>query len=230
MARERFRLATFNVHHCRGRDGRVDIDRTAQVVQLLGADLIALQELDHNLSRSHHTDQPALLSEHTGYRVSFHPTLTIEQGRYGIALASREGLETTAEPLPHRAQEEPRIVVSARWRGVTVLTTHLSRDPRARAVQLEAVAGMAADAPPPAVVLGDLNEPRRALGAFRKLGYLPEGRDWSWIRTLRPPPPTGGIDHILVGREMTILRARRIPTDASDHRPLVVDVEIRRGK
>ncbi|HEV3473113.1 MAG TPA: endonuclease/exonuclease/phosphatase family protein [Actinomycetota bacterium] len=228
MKRERFRLATFNVHHCEGRDGRVDLERTARVMQLLGADLIGLQELDRNLSRSGHADQPALLSERAGYRIAFHPTLSIEDGEYGIALASREGLDTTAEALPRRDKEEPRIVVQATWRGLSILTTHLSRDPAARAMHIEALASLAAQAPSPVAVFGDLNERRRGLGPLRKAGLMPESRELPSVKSIAAAA-TGGIDHVLVGPEMTILRARRIATDASDHRPLVVDVEIRRG-
>lgn len=222
---ERFRVATFNVHHCRGRDGRVDVDRIGAVIGSLRVELIALQELDRNLSRSDHADQPALLTERTGFRVAFHPALLMEQGEYGLALATREGLNTTAEALPRRAQEERRIVVEARWRGVSVLTTHLSRDPDARAVHLEALAVIAGRVPPPVMILGDFNEPRRGLAPLLDAGFHPEPRQLpSW------KVPTGAIDHVLVSKEMTILRAKRHATNASDHFPLVVDIEIRRGK
>lgn len=220
---ERFRVATFNVHHCRGLDGRVDVDRVARVMQLLGADLIALQELDRNLSRSYHADQPALLAERTGYRVAFHPARLIEQGEFGIALATREGLDTTMEALPRKGNEERRIVVEARWRGLSVLTTHLTRDRAVRAIHIEALASIAGRVPPPVIVVGDLNEHLRGLSPLLKAGFRAEARQLPWART-----PTGAVDHILVGPEMMILRTRRIRTDASDHLPLVVDVEIRR--
>lgn len=225
MPRERFRLATFNVHHCRGRDGRVDVERTARVILSLRVHLIALQELDRNLSRSGHIDEPAVLSEHTGFRVAFHPTLTIEQGEYGIAIATREGLETAVQHLPRREKEEPRVVVEARWRGLSVLTTHLARDVTARATQIEALATMVGGVPPPVVVLGDLNERRGGLGPLRDAGLHPGPRPWPSLKF-----PTGAIDHVLVGPELTILRARRVPTVASDHLPLVVDIEIGRGQ
>ncbi|MDQ3964501.1 MAG: endonuclease/exonuclease/phosphatase family protein [Actinomycetota bacterium] len=229
MKRERFRLATFNVHHCRGRDGRVDVDRTARVMQFLGADLIGLQELDRHLSRSDHTDQPALLSERTGYRVAFHATVAFEEGEYGIALASREGLDTAVEPLPRIDEDEPRVVVNAQWRELSVLTTHLSRDAVARAPQIEALAALAGRVGAPVAVLGDLNERRRGLRPLRQAGLRPESREMPSIKNFKEAV-TGAIDHVLVGREMTILRTRRIATNASDHRPLVIDVEIQRSR
>src|SRR5689334_17623025 len=44
----RLRIATYNVHKCRGLDGRTSAHRIAEVVQELGTDVVALQEvLDH---------------------------------------------------------------------------------------------------------------------------------------------------------------------------------------
>jgi len=39
------RIATYNIHRCRGLDGRTRPDRTAAVIQSLDADVVALQEV-----------------------------------------------------------------------------------------------------------------------------------------------------------------------------------------
>ena len=44
-ARELVRVATYNIHKCRGLDGRTRPDRIAEVLQGIGADVIALQEV-----------------------------------------------------------------------------------------------------------------------------------------------------------------------------------------
>src|SRR5262249_10781945 len=41
----RFRVATYNIHRCRGLDRRVRPDRVASVLQAIGADVVALQEV-----------------------------------------------------------------------------------------------------------------------------------------------------------------------------------------
>ena len=45
MRTVRFRIATYNVHKCRGLDGRVRPDRIARVLKEVDADVVALQEV-----------------------------------------------------------------------------------------------------------------------------------------------------------------------------------------
>jgi len=42
---DRFRVATYNIHKGRGLDGRVRIERIAGVLEEIGADIVALQEV-----------------------------------------------------------------------------------------------------------------------------------------------------------------------------------------
>src|SRR5690606_22711124 len=55
-------IVTWNVHHCRGLDGRVVPERIARTIEALGPDLVALQELDVGRARTHRVDQPAWLA------------------------------------------------------------------------------------------------------------------------------------------------------------------------
>ena len=58
------RLATFNIlHGMSPEDGRVDVDRFADAVRLLDADVLALQEVDRNQDRSTHADLAAVAAE-----------------------------------------------------------------------------------------------------------------------------------------------------------------------
>lgn len=203
------RVATFNVHHCEGTDGRVDPGRIAAVIARLGADLVALQELDVGLERSGRVDQPAELAEATGLTVDFHPVLEKDGGHYGIALAAPGPLRGERVDLPRLRGEEPRAAVVARWRDVTFVSTHLSRSREARAAQIEALAELARGAEPPVVVLGDLNERRSGLGPLFRAG-LTDGRKPLRRGALR-------IDHILAGRGLTVAASSALRTGASDH-------------
>ena len=61
------RLATFNIlHGLSPEDGRVDVDRFADAVRLLDADVLALQEVDRNQGRSAHADLTAVAAEAMG--------------------------------------------------------------------------------------------------------------------------------------------------------------------
>ena len=58
------RLATFNIlHGLSPEDGRVDVDRFADAVRLLDADVLALQEVDRHQERSARTDLTAVAAE-----------------------------------------------------------------------------------------------------------------------------------------------------------------------
>lgn len=61
------RLATFNILHGRSpRDDRVDLDRYSRAIESLGADVLALQEVDRHQPRSGSTDLTALAAEAMG--------------------------------------------------------------------------------------------------------------------------------------------------------------------
>jgi endonuclease/exonuclease/phosphatase family metal-dependent hydrolase len=214
------RVATFNVRHCEGLDGKIDVERVAAVMRATEADLIALQELDRGLPRSGEVDQPAALGEATGMHVAFGATLHRTRGQYGIGIATVEELEVELEPLPRAGEEEPRGVLLAFYRGIEIVATHLTRKPASRPLQLEAVARTAALRGPRVLVLGDLNVEPKALGPLAD----------SWLTrcdghpTLPAGRPRRQIDHILAGPSVRILGCRTLRTDASDHRPLVADV------
>ena len=60
------RLATFNTLHGGALDGTVDVDRFAQVVAHLDADVLALQEVERDAPRSHRADLVAVAAEASG--------------------------------------------------------------------------------------------------------------------------------------------------------------------
>lgn len=217
------RVATFNVHHGAGRDGVLDLDRTAAAIRATGADLVALQELDRGMDRSGGVDQPTELGRILGMDVTFTPTLSRGPGAYGIAIAARPPVESpTFVPLPRVDIEEPRGALTARWGPLSVVCTHLSTRPRANGIQIAALAAIAAGLEEPVVVLGDLNQGRRSLGVFTRFGY----RGAFGHRTLPRRVPKRQIDHILVSRGIEIAGAWTIDTDASDHLPLVADLRL----
>ena len=222
-----FKVATFNIRHGLGRDHRVDLGRTADAIGELDADVISLQELDVNLERSGRVDQPAELAQRTGLHMHYFSTLEIDGGSYGIALAARATIECGAESLPRVADEEPRTAVTGRWEGVTVIATHLSRSPRARALQTDAIRDIAERATGPRVIAGDLNEPLRDLTPLLDAGFVPvvprRRTLGSWVR--RPFQ----IDHILVAGGLSSGGAWLGRGDVSDHAPLVAEVIVDEG-
>lgn len=215
------RVATFNVHHCEGLDGRLDVERVAEVIRSTGADLIALQELDRGLARSGEVDQPAELSRLLDMEAAFFPSLQRDGGDYGLALMGRPAVSSPAYvPLPRMGTEEPRGAVTAEWEGLSLISTHLSTHATTRRIQTSALGAIAAGAEGACLVLGDLNQSGRSLGALTSRGFTGAFGH----RTLPRSRLRRQIDHILV-REAALERSWTVPTDASDHLPLVADLD-----
>jgi endonuclease/exonuclease/phosphatase family metal-dependent hydrolase len=213
-------VATFNVRHGLGLDGRVDLARTAEVIRSTGAEVVALQELDRGLDRSGGTDQAAELATLTGLALSFWPTLEIPPGAYGIGLASSRPLESRFVPLPQVGSEEPRGAIVASLDGVSIVATHLSTDRWARRRQVRALAALAASLDPPVVVAGDLNSSRWGLGPLARQGFR-GGRIGPTVAT---GPFPRQVDHVLGGPGVIVGRTRSLPGDASDHIPVVAEL------
>ncbi|MQA98750.1 MAG: hypothetical protein GEU78_00410 [Actinobacteria bacterium] len=211
------RVATFNVHHCEGRDGRIDIERVASAIDGFEADLVALQELDRNRPRSGDVDQPARLSELLGREVHFFPTVE-RGGGYGLGLIAEGAERLRFASLPEVGEVEPRGLVTCDWRGVTVLATHLARDEASRRLQTTHLAEVATDAGPPVLLLGDLNQTRRSLGPLIAAGFhVPRAR--------RPTVRLSQIDHILPGPGLALRALWTAAPGVSDHLALVGDLE-----
>ncbi|CAN5668697.1 hypothetical protein BH24ACT26_BH24ACT26_04150 [soil metagenome] len=218
------RIATFNIRHGLGGAKRVDLPATAATMAACEADLIALQEVDRNLARSERVDQPRALEEMTGMVVSFFPTIARRGGHYGIALAARDLEGARFEELPQLdPEEEPRGAIVARWRGLSVIATHLSFKRPTTAHQTEALAAVAESLEPPVVILGDLNQDRHGLEPLVAAGYSPDAERHE---TFKPGLRGRQLDYVLAGRGATVARAWTVASDASDHVPLVAEVAV----
>ena len=170
-----WRIATFNIRHGLGRDGRVDLARTARAIAALRADAVGLQEVDVAYGpRSGHEDQASRLAELLGWEVAFGAALDLPplrsdgpRRRYGVALLTPHALTgPVMHALPAHpgapARHEPRGVLHAQvTRGgdaLDLLVTHLDNDlPQHRTAEVLGILRRAEGITGPAVLLGDLN-------------------------------------------------------------------------
>jgi endonuclease/exonuclease/phosphatase family metal-dependent hydrolase len=250
----RLRLATFNTHHAVGDDGRHDLARLAKVIAAVDADLVCLQEVDRRFSdRSEDVDQALLLSEALDMQLAWGPAIDEPRGdektmrrQYGNALLSRRPIRSSAvHRLP--GDGEPRSALRAQVSldgGVLWLTTtHLSTRPaEQRAAQAKALARLHADPTEAAVLVGDFNAEPDApeLAALRERfadsWALARDRDdragWKFWQhdeghTHPARKPHKRIDHVWVTPGIGVAAARVLDgSGASDHLPLVVDLEV----
>lgn len=242
---------TYNVHSCRGTDGRLSPERIASVIAAARPDVVALQELDMGRARTNGIDQAHAVARELGMRFHFHPALHLEEERYGDAVLSALPMRLVkAGALPGlagRASLEPRgaLWVAVELGGGTelqVFNTHLGLRARERLAQAAALLGEGWMGHPrcagrPAVLLGDLNAVSRSPAYKLLAGRLLDAQ--AALAGHRPRPtfpsrwPVLRIDHAFLVGGVRALRAevRRGPEEraASDHLPLVVDLAVQGG-
>lgn len=234
-------VASYNIHQCVGVDGRRDPERIAAVIQQLGADVIALQEVDSWPGEDGESEQMEFLAHGTGFHAVSGPTVERVGARFGNVLLTRLPLlDVRRIDLSHR-RREPRGAIDAELaasppRRLRVIATHLGLLPRERREQvqriLERVEHDERSSPVSVtVLLGDINEwlvfgrPLRWLHA--RFGHAPGGRSWpAWW-------PLFALDRIWV-RPAAALRgflvhATPLSRRASDHLPVVAEVALSPG-
>ncbi len=225
------RVATFNVRHGLAEGGRVpDPSATTAVAAALGADVLALQELDVHTTRSGGTDQLALVRDAVpGSVARFARTVEVDGGDYGIGLVVRGAVDDVEDVLLS-GPGEPRRAIVARVEPVavdgvdrppcTVAATHLQNDRRVARSQLVELLGRLDSRPGPTVVLGDMNLPPFVVdGVCSELG-------WDAVATPATFParsPRVQIDWVLT-RGFELVAVVVPDVRVSDHRPVVAEI------
>lgn len=224
------RVATYNVQHGRRTDGRVDVDRLVAACAGLGADVLALQEVDRLVPRSGRRDLGAEIAAASGGALAFGAACPLDGGSYGNALVVRGTIgELRALPLPRRWRREPRAALLARvavdGTALTVAVTHLGVEQRESARQLDALLRALVRLPRPWLLLGDLNRhPEQVVDRLAAAGLDLVGGP----PTYPAARPWARIDHVAVAG----LRAgpvEAVATQVGDHLALVVEVTVAPG-
>ena len=158
------RVASYNMRKAIGTDRRRKPERTIDVLNELGADVIALQEADRRFGARASAIPLALLDQHSDYKPVAFEGRAGSIGWHGNAILVRKDAEVLDQSLVHLPSLEPRgaVLADVRLRGeaLRVVGMHLDlsglwRRKQAAAI-LEAVTGRAEAMP--AVLMGDLNE------------------------------------------------------------------------
>lgn len=234
---DEFVIASYNIRHGAGNDDLVDIARTGRAIQALGADIVALQEVDRGVERSGSTDQPQLLGKQLGMNPAFGAFFPYQGGEYGIAILSRFPIARVDElHLPEG--NEPRIALSAEielpsGRHIRVISVHFDwvRNDSFRYAQAETLKAMLDTISMPMVLLGDFNDQpgSRTLALFTQ-SFTPAVKPDSDHFTFSSTRPNQELDHIMFAPSNAWEPAQaRIVTDTltSDHRPVVTVARLR---
>jgi endonuclease/exonuclease/phosphatase family metal-dependent hydrolase len=231
------RIATYNVHKCRGMDGRTRPSRIATVLNGLRADVVALQEVIGAGPGGEGQE------EDIGNRLNMISVLAsarIFRGHlYGNALLSRFPIQHHFTYDLSQNGHEPRICqrvdLLMEKHAVHIYNVHLGTS---RAERIRQAAQLIRILEDPKVhgtkiVLGDFNEWRRGPASkllSEKMDSLDLAPFLQWRRTYPGVFPVFHLDHIYYQGSVEIIKVvvprKWLCLVASDHMPLVAEVHI----
>ena len=238
MPTRTLRVATYNIHRCRGLDGRTIPARIAEVIRAIDADIIALQEVvgASATTPGHAEELGALLG--MGWVMA--PVRQLRGCQFGNVVLSRF-------PIRHHTQHdlswktcEPRGCQRVDLEVGPQHTLHLYNvhlgtaflERRHQAARLSAIVHDRRVGHPK-VVLGDFNEWMRGL-ATQMLSERLQSIDLrAHLRRRRTYPgvfPVLHLDHIYYEGRVEVVKVElprtRLSLMASDHLPLVAELRV----
>jgi endonuclease/exonuclease/phosphatase family metal-dependent hydrolase len=231
---QRLRVMTYNIRHGEGMDGRVDLERVARVIIAADPDLVALQEIDRQASRTGGVDQAVRLGELTGMHSGFAKFMDFGGGEYGLAILSKSPIDEMRRLQLPPGKREPRAVLAVRttptgWASpVVFVSLHFDwlDDDAERFAQAQSLLEQLGDEDGLVVLAGDFNDTPESrtmqlvFGSFANADKPAEDR-----LTFSSTEPDREIDFIVYQPADRVTGTAHVIDEpmASDHRPVVAD-------
>ena len=220
-------IMSYNVRHCAGMDLVVDYDRTARVIAENQPDVVALQELDSMTGRSGRKYQIEELAKRTDYFYVFGKAIDYDGGAYGVGVLTKEKpLSTKRIPLPG---EEPRVLLIVELKDYVIACTHLDLEESERLASTPIIIEEAQSWQKPFILAGDWNDypNSQLLQELTKYFTINSGNDF----TFPADEPNECIDYVATFSNYPAKTIESVVVEepeASDHRPLMVNLSLRR--
>ena len=238
------RVMTYNIQ-----SGHGNLEATATAIRSVHPDVVALQEVDvHWSERSGFADQAAILAKRLHMNARFAPIYRIPGAagkpirEFGVALLTRFPITSfrndtltrlstqDPNPVPAPAPGLLDATLAVHGTAVRVLNTHLDyrADSRVRRQQVSEMLRYIGNADAPTIVFGDLNAPPDAPEIAPLLQRLHDSWSPAYGNGFTYPADAASkrIDYVLVSPHFAVVAASVPDEQASDHRPVIVDLSI----
>lgn len=246
QAVKKVRIMTYNVHSCIGMDGKLAPERIARVIARYSPDIVALQELDVNRSRTKKVDQADTVARYLGMQMHFHGSMQLQKERFGDAILTQHPMRLVKAnnlPIsPYKPNSEPRgalwVAIDILGHEIQLINTHLSLRSQERRAQVQSLLSHEwlghPDCRSPTILCGDFNarpsspewkklDKRLADAQVRLANHRPQKTFFSRF-------PTTRIDHIFIDKSIEPLAIytpdNALVKVASDHLPLIIDITL----
>ena len=235
-----FRIATYNIHKCKGIDMRVSPERIADVLSEIDADIIALQEVVAIRHSAPEKDQARFIADRLGFAYSMGENRLHNGGGYGNVILSRfpivghKNFDITIAGREPRGCQHGDIQLDGESLlhiyNIHLGTAFFERRKQVRHLLSDAILNR--EHASARVMLGDFNEWTNGLASRSLKAHFRSPDLRQHLNRRRTYPgilPIMHLDHIYYDDRLRLTKAfvhdSRKAKLASDHLPLVADFE-----
>lgn len=234
-----FRVATYNIHKCRGLDRRVRPRRIAEVLKQIDADIVGLQEVVGMDDAARERNQVRAIAEELAYDFRVGENRRHRGGAYGNAVLSRLPIVSDHNHDLTWRNYEPRgclqVTIASNLDAsaarVELFNVHLGTAFFERRYQARRLLDVIrANGSSPRIVLGDFNEWTRGLATHVLSYHLNSAEPKQRVGRARTYPgvfPLLHLDHIYYDPSLELkdifVHRGRVALVASDHLPIVAE-------
>lgn len=230
------RILTYNIHHANppSKPDVIDIQAIADVINQADADVVGIQEVDIEVSRSQMMNQAEKLAELTGMNYYFSKGIDLEKGLYGVLMLSKHkivGKRRYDLPMPVASENRSLAIIDVELPAgqvISVANTHLDLKQANRLEQVQYINELADLYKRPFILMGDLN----AKPDSEEIQILEK----HFVRHTQNPRPTSPnvgpkneIDYImLLNNSAFNWKSYEVISEAntaSDHLPVLAEIE-----
>jgi endonuclease/exonuclease/phosphatase family metal-dependent hydrolase len=228
------KVASYNIRKAVGLDWRRRPARVLDVINEIGADVIALQEVDRRFGSRITALDPELVAKHTDYQAIRFAEREQSLGYHGNVILARKSIKVTAArplALPHL---EPRGAAVADLdldgHAIRIVGMHLGLTRKWRQLQTEAIVSELhqLENNHPTILMGDLNEPDLKSGVLR--AFERRHTIASCGPSFHASMPVFSLDRIIVTEDIVIsdsgVHKSVLAREASDHLPIWAKVTL----
>ncbi|HEY7159782.1 MAG TPA: endonuclease/exonuclease/phosphatase family protein [Acidobacteriota bacterium] len=238
MKRENFRVVTYNIHKCRGLDGRVQPRRIAKVLKEVNADIIALQEVVNIQGKKRERHQSVFIANELEFYHKSGKSRKYKEGEYGNTTLSRFPILGSGRYDISIAGKEPRecLRIDIQFEGhlLHVFNVHLGTGLLERREQAKKLVHEDVLLDPKLegtrIVLGDFNEWTRGVTTKLLATHFQSvkiSKNLPFLKTYPGFFPFLHLDHIYFDRGLKLdsvtIHKSRAALMASDHLPIMAD-------
>ncbi|MEW6731804.1 MAG: endonuclease/exonuclease/phosphatase family protein [Acidobacteriota bacterium] len=234
------KLVTYNIHKCKGIDGRVSASRIVRVLEEIDADVIALQEVHNYKSAEDERQQADFIAKALGMRCISGPNIVNDTYEYGNIVLTRLPIVLHHNHNISVGRREPRgclqVDIQLGNSLIHIFNAHFGTAYRERVRQAHTLfeakilAGLAGSR----ILLGDFNDwfPGQASRLLsRRLQDASYGVLRGWRKRTHPCLlPLFKLDRIFYEPSLQLrhsyVHRSRLARIASDHLPLVAQLEL----